>query len=207
MPDITKIDLSDYEAAMLRDENIILTKRSALKKVENFLGMQVDKIQMAFIGLKPLMDEPLLSAIPKVSRGENYQGLPWVMLDYPAVFSKQDVFALRSFFWWGNYFSIYLHVSGRYKSRFENSILNKLNSEPGDFYLSIKEDPWQHHFNEDNYVRISGMEAGYAESYLQKCTHLKLALKFDLNNWELIPPELQKGYTAVSHLLGAYAMK
>ena len=41
---------------------------------------------------------------PKISRGEQYLGLPYVMLDYPRIFSKENVFAIRTFFWWGNYF-------------------------------------------------------------------------------------------------------
>lgn len=207
MPDFTKIDLSDYEAAMLRDENIILTKRAALKKVEDFLGSQVDKIQLAFMGLKSVMDEPLQSAIPKISRGENYRGLPWIILDYPAVFSKKDVFALRSFFWWGNFFSIYLHISGRYLAQFQKCIIEHLKNEPGEFFLLVNEDPWQHHFEEATYKRISVMERGYIDSFVHSVTHLKLALRFDLDNWENIPAELEKGYAAISRLLGADTMK
>ena len=40
----------------------------------------------------------------KISRGENYRGLPYLILDYPAYFSQKDIFAFRTMFWWGHFF-------------------------------------------------------------------------------------------------------
>jgi hypothetical protein len=51
----------------------------------------------------------------KISRGENYQLLPYIILDYPSYFSRNNIFAVRTMFWWGNFFSITLHLSGDHK--------------------------------------------------------------------------------------------
>jgi hypothetical protein len=206
MPDTAKIDLSDYEAAMLRDQHIILTKRSALQKVEQFLGLQVTAIQAACKPLLPVMDENIRSALPKISRGENYLGLPWAILDYPSVFSKQDVFALRTLFWWGNFFSISLQVSGKYLLQFEDLIFQRLKEKAGNFYISVNDDAWQHHFREDNYQPVADfLKASHTK--LHRPGHLKLALKFELDDWDKIPSELENGYAALMGLLGTDPVK
>ena len=51
---------------------------------------------------------------PKISKGEKYKGLPWVMLDYPRIFGKEDIMAIGTRFWWGHYFSVTLHLKGGY---------------------------------------------------------------------------------------------
>ena len=44
------------------------------------------------------------------------------MLDYPALFKKDEIFALRTMFWWGNFMSITLLLSGGYKETFATVI-------------------------------------------------------------------------------------
>ena len=64
------------------------------------------------------LPEEVLIQSPKISRGENYNGLPYVMLDYPRCFGKEDVFAMRTMFWWGNFFSITWHLKGKYSKEY-----------------------------------------------------------------------------------------
>ncbi len=35
------------------------------------------------------------------------------MLDYPRAFGRDSIFACRTFFWWGRFFSLTLHLAGR----------------------------------------------------------------------------------------------
>ena len=63
------------------------------------------------------MPEVIKTSTPKISKGENYKDLPYVMLDYPRCFQKEKTIAIRTFFWWGNFFSINLQLSGEYKEQ------------------------------------------------------------------------------------------
>ena len=90
-----KVQLSAEEMRLVRDAAWILTKNSVMGKVVAMFGELSG-------GWKE----------PKISKGENYKGLPWVMLDYPRVFGKEDVYAIRTFFLWGHAFSITLHLKG-----------------------------------------------------------------------------------------------
>ena len=98
----------------------------------------------------------VFSSSPKIYKGENYLSLPYVMMDYPRVFIKEDVFAIRSFFWWGNYFSITLQLSGKFLQAFSNNLqLHLADKMYEDYFICINNSPWEHHFEVTNYKPLS----------------------------------------------------
>lgn len=46
----------------------------------------------------------------KVTKGENYKLMPYVVLDYPSIKVKDFEYVMRTFFWWGHYFSFNLII-------------------------------------------------------------------------------------------------
>ncbi len=113
MSNRAKIQLSKLENELVNNTEWILTKQAIINKVYLLLG----ELHETYASI--LNDERYFISIfkgtksGKISKGENYLGLPYAILDYPAIFKKEDVFAIRTMFWWGNFFSITLHVSGR----------------------------------------------------------------------------------------------
>ncbi|MEI9808974.1 MAG: hypothetical protein WDO16_14545 [Bacteroidota bacterium] len=76
---------------------------------------------------------------PKISKGENYKGLPYLVLDYPRYFEKDNHFAVRSMFWWGNFFSSTLHLSGIYKKKYTSAIEASFTQlQENDFFICVK---------------------------------------------------------------------
>ena len=87
----------------------------------------------------------VVSLSPKIARGENYKGLPYVMLDYPRCFDKQDVCAVRSFFWWGHYFSCTLHLKGAYLRQYAPLIKKAVSADQfNDWYINTSNEEWNH---------------------------------------------------------------
>ncbi len=105
-----KIQFSAEESALLQDPTWLLTKNRVIARIYELLGQHAALLQQ----YRPLLPPEVCETPPKISRGENYQDLPWVMLDYPRNFSTADIFALRSFFWWGRFWNISLHLKGTY---------------------------------------------------------------------------------------------
>ncbi|HMH20736.1 MAG TPA: hypothetical protein VK563_03120 [Puia sp.] len=98
----------------------------------------------------------ILQAPPRISKGENYKGLPWVVLDYPRYFGRDHVFAVRTLFWWGNYFSVTLHLKGNYKAMFLPVIRENLSLLDGaGFMICVSDDEWRHELGQDNYQPLS----------------------------------------------------
>jgi len=140
----------------------------------------------------PQLQDVVMPA-PKIARGENYEGLPWVMLDYPRCFSKQDVFAIRTFFWWGNFCSISLHIKGSFAKQYAAVIADM----PGHWQLCIHPTEWEHHFRENNYRPLQPGDA----TLLQQLPFIKVAKKIPLHEWDSIQSFLLSGFNEiVSHL-------
>jgi hypothetical protein len=196
MNENAKLTLSDGELAIAMDKDIILTKR-----------VVIDKTALLFNGLMPEIShifskalynfEALQKSIPKITKGENYRDLPYVILDYPAVFEKENIFAIRTMFWWGNFISITLQVSGVYKKYFENNILKNLDS---NFYICINESQWQHNFEEDNY-KLFNMLTEAEKRNVEENSFIKIALKYELHHWNMMQLELPQGYSKINRLL------
>ena len=97
---------------------------------------------------------------PKISRGENYRGLPWVMLDYPRAFGREDVLAIRTMFWWGHGFNVTLHLKGRWMEMCLPVIFGRRRElAAAGFHIGISEDEWRLEHGPENYRAFGEMDA------------------------------------------------
>src|SRR5437762_6528899 len=125
MDNLPKIQLSPLEFELMNNSEWILTKNNILKKTQRLLE-QVRQNILDYTRLHPdLFPGQVTTVSPKISKGENYRGLPWFMLDYPRYFDKDNIFAIRAMFWWGNFFSTTLHLSGIYKEKYYRAIVDR----------------------------------------------------------------------------------
>src|SRR6476620_4487797 len=107
----SKVQLSVSELELACNADIILTKNSIINKTIALLGTVEETIGQNNDRGK------LFSISPKISRGEYYQGLPYVVLDYPRYSRTPDLGFIRSMFWWGHFFSSTLQLSGDLKAK------------------------------------------------------------------------------------------
>src|SRR4051812_17613378 len=110
-----KIQLSPAEQHLITNAEVLLTKNRVITKIKGLLEDVQDQMLQRAVTFS---NAHIFQTGPKISRGENYLGLPYLVLDYPRVFQQHDIFAIRSFFWWGHFFSSTLHVSGHYQETF-----------------------------------------------------------------------------------------
>jgi len=199
MGDTTKLTLSGKQLSLVKDTEWIFTKQLIIEKVYALFGNCIPEIRDKILTIGAVVPPEVISSVPKIYKGESYLQLPYVMLDYPRCFNGADIFAIRTMFWWGNFFSITLHLSGKYKSDLEQKLtVAKLS---GDFFIGINDDQWAHHFMESNYVAANNFtELQRTEVLLQK-PFLKLALKFNLDDWNKMNVQLMEGYGKVAALL------
>ncbi len=190
--------LSNLEQAKVLDAEWILTKHQIMEKAQLLMQQQIAIIKETFSPLQPQLDAGLLAAVPKISKGENYKKLPYIILDYPAVFSKQDVFALRTMFWWGHNFSIHLLLSGIYLEKFGEVILRNAKKSAAQLYICVYETEWEHHFEPPNYILVRGEIIEMMQQ--QNAGFIKLALKFNLKEWNNLPELLPVAYKEMLNL-------
>src|SRR5690606_4174551 len=155
----TKISLSEQELKMVEDAGIILTKNRIIEKA----GLLLAELQQDYYTVlqKPGINLPgeIQQSSPKISRGEDYEGLPYLILDYPRYFTRQDIFAIRTMFWCGHFFSITLHLSVHYKINFANQVKNATGIlKENEIHISTGENEWSHHFEKNNYLQLQMMD-------------------------------------------------
>ncbi|MEQ1623399.1 MAG: hypothetical protein ABL870_01855 [Sediminibacterium sp.] len=200
-----KVRLSAKEQELVVNADWILTKNAIIQKVNAFFGEVCETYQGLVATNLALANDPAFAIAPKISKGDQYEGLPWVMLDYPRVFSVKDVFAVRTFFWWGNQMSITLQLQGKYQQFYSNAIQQYFFLRAGNphpqypwFVCINSDDPWQHHFREDNYVPA----ALFPPAAFAQLPFIKLAKKIPLEEWDDMEFFLQETFKDILLLLG-----
>lgn len=183
--DASKIHLSPAEAELMNNAGIILTKNSVLQKIKLLLE-EVQAEQQLLVSQNGWNKENIFTIPPKISRGENYMGLPYLILDYPRINSPSGIFFIRTMFWWGNFFSSTLHISGLQKEYLNRPIQNSFNL-LSEHFIGLNTDPWVHHFEESNYKKIGLMGKDEFEASCNANDHMKIAIKWPLIQWEQAP--------------------
>lgn len=186
-----KIRLSQAEMELVTNADLILTKNTILKKVNQLLGQLQEEQKQILFSHSNALPEKVLESSPKISKGENYLGLPYQILDCPRVFEHEilsdrqaGIFAIRTMFWWGNFFSVTLHLSGIYKKQAEEKLVACFDAmkEKG-YYCYINDDPWKHHFEDHNYILLSDIKKTDFERSVKEKSFFKMANKISLQQW------------------------
>ena len=191
-----KLGLSEEELSLVSDPGIILTKNAIIAKVYDMFGMLADEqkqmVLPAQAGATP----------PKISRGENYKGLPYVVLDFPRLFTSQHVMAIRTHFWWGNYFSVTLHLKGEFCRLHHDVLLTNFEdlSMTGHM-LCLAEDEWEHELREPFYSMMSRIGYDKFRQALQSLPFIKIAKPFPLLEWNNMFELLREEQRAMAELL------
>ncbi|HEV7331766.1 MAG TPA: hypothetical protein VGN63_12075 [Flavisolibacter sp.] len=191
----SKIRLSPSEAALIGNAEIILTKNSIIQKMVALLAQLQEHLTTGNTVLS-------FSSSPKISKGENYLGLPYVVLDYPRISQGEDLFFIRSMFWWGHYFSSTLQLAGMYK---EMALPQLAAAYPAlaekNYFIGIHSDPWQHHFDPSNYREINSLTPEEFNAILQQQPHTKIAARWSLSEWDAAANRLSASWHYLAGLV------
>lgn len=199
--DETKIRLSQKELELITDADIILTKNAVMKKMFLLLEGLQESLQAWLLHEAALPAEVLRSG-PKISKGENYQGLPYLVLDQPRHFEINNIFAIRTMFWWGRYFSITIQLSGRYKEDLTSALEGHFDElKKNEYYYCIHEDPWKHHLENDNYIPLMELDQEKMTKLNGQRSFIKLAKKIELKNMDKIHYTLETEYKKLAGML------
>jgi hypothetical protein len=196
-----KLQLSKEEMELVTNTEWILTKHRVIKKVYQMFGQINEMMKGEVLHSGDLFPRNLKYQTGRISKGENYQQLPYVILDYPSSFVKNNIFTVRSMFWWGNFFSITLHLSGYHKTRFINnkpaflSFLKRSN-----FFICINEEEWQHHFEEENYALATTI-TDTVYNQVMKRDFIKVAKKLPLIHWDSACDFIMRSFGVIIGLL------
>ena len=182
----TPPEFTAKEVNYFQNTDFLKTKRSIITGfIQLFENIQLDLLDLINSGNFQLPND-VITKSGKITKGENYKGLPFVVLDCPGFFTKNDIFAYRTIFWWGNYLSNHFLLKGsyldHYRERFAKSWL-LLKGEK--VYLDLSDDPWNHDLSTREYVGIDQLGKKKFEAILQRPGFLKLSWRMELEEWKV----------------------
>ncbi len=192
--DDSKIRLSPEEWQLVQNSAWILTKHAVIDKVYRLFGHLAQHMQQLLAQPHGLPEAVLLHS-PKISKGEQYGRMPWVVLDYPRCFGKEDVFAIRTFFWWGHYFSSTLHLKGIYQKEFgarleQLAAAGKLDG----YYRGTGGAEFDFDVRGAGYTLLNSEAAAVTSA--AGSPFIKLALTHSLEEWDEAQEKLLEAFTA-----------
>lgn len=197
-----KLQFSPHEMKLVGNADWILTKNEILGKIGRLLG-RLNVMQKEIVNRLPQsLPEEILATTAKISRGENYKGLPYLVLDYPRLFTKNNIFAIRSMFWWGRTMSTTLHLSGRWQKHFAATILahHEVLAEDNSV-IATGENEWEHDVTGDGYAPVNSFTKKYFEELISRRPFLKISLFADVNELANGPEVWESQFNKIIKLL------
>ncbi len=186
MSKITNVKLSENELNLVTNSEFILTKNRIISNVYELFGAVSDTQKHELQLYAPFLPPEVFNREPKIYKGEQYRELPYVMMDYPRFFTKTDVMAIRNFFWWGNFFSIGLYLSGEYQAKYLPIFWsNKNKISTAEWYVDTGLDFWNLSLDEKDNKMLNDFDGGHNDlnQFLDR-PFFKVSIKMPLQNWD-----------------------
>ena len=182
---------------LLTDETVYQARKDAQASVLDLLGLCADKLKKNAAEMSWIPSEGR-DSLPKISRGDNYKGSPWIVLDYPRIFEKDAVFAFRTMAWFGHAVHCTFHMSGRFLNDYRDNIMQNLHLlHESNIMICSHQDAWLHHISSDAFVAINQL----SPDVLKVMKFIKPGAVIPFNEWETIPEKVNAVFTRISSLL------
>ena len=194
------IQLQEQELRYLHDTDFLTAKLRIQKRMHTLLekAQQSIRLQQDALGLPAEVWE----VPPKISRGENYEGLPYLVLDYPRIFQQESIFAFRTMLWWGWGFSCTLHLGGTYWQQYQPYIYSNLaHLNPQEWWLCVNNTPWEYHYRADNYKLLQECLQENKLKELAEKPFFKISRRLPLNKYLELPPFCLESLQKLAQLL------
>lgn len=166
--------LSETEISTWSNSHIFIVKQKVIHFIYDANANIIDKIK----NLKPNLFHSFRFKNPKISKGENYLNLPWVMADYPAYFDTENIFAFRMFYLWGTEINFFMLMKGDFLKHYQPIILAQIkNNMFENISIYIGDNAWQHHIDE-HYQPIKQTDIEKIITQINVAGFLKLAVHY-----------------------------
>lgn len=177
----------EEELTLMQDSNFLRTKQLIVKKMELHLRNTAERLKPLVLSKADKFPECVLMKSGKISKGENYRDLPYLVLDYPRYFSKEAVFAFRTMFWWGNFLSCTLHLQGAVLDSYRDKLWENLPKSKGDIYFCIHQTPWEYHYEKDNYLPLAEISNLELTARIKAQDFVKVSRKLAIDKYADLP--------------------
>ena len=174
---------SSEEKKLILDKEFFVAKKNITHKIYSEFEEVKKEVEHIIKTQYNFLPNEII-ATGKINRGENLKGLPWINLDYPGYFKQQNVFAIRYLFWWGNHFSVTLHLGGDYLKQYQSQLIGNIDGDKTDnLFWCANSIPWHYDYSNENYCSIKKLTEEQIQDSLSK-NFVKVSVCFELSELE-----------------------
>lgn len=202
MNDTSKILLSADELATLKDRAFFERKWQINEKIYHQFAEIIMRshAKRIFQGINFPPGTDFLNG--KISKGENYLGLPYLLLDFPRNFRTEQLLAVRTMIWWGNFISCTLLIGGNALPAMRQVIVGqKSNLIKAEISICVNESPWHHHFQKSNYRPLHEYSRIALTNLMQTQSFVKISRKLSLRSINRLEPFVLESFGSYAAIL------
>lgn len=182
-----KLNFSKEEIELILNSDLILKKRKLIQLVkDDFHQIGTSIIYDSTSHYSDIFGKDFSRNI-KITSGENLHGMPYVVLDLFSSFNAENILTLRVLFWWGNFISVNLLLSGKNFDFFQKKLIQKIktsgNHQP---IIYVTSDIWENQIRTSD-PTINDISPDTFELYFQN-KRLRFSKKIEIR--EMIQLEL-----------------
>lgn len=197
-----EIKFSTEEYNLVRNHQIFDIKATIINKIHVLFSQIEENINQSISVSTFQFPDHVLLGQGKISKGENYQNCPYVVLDYPRLFSKKDIFTFRTIFWWGHYFSNSFIIAGKSYQQYVKYFIEKseyLNN--SNWYICTYKTPWRLENEENNYIQLSKLSIDKLLNYLDNKHFIKIARIYPIDDYQLLKSQTNTFFMNILDIL------
>lgn len=180
------IKLTKHELNFARNTSYPLAKHQIVQKVSQLFQHLGQKLVHDF-GNQTLFQ----SSEYKITRGENYRLMPYLVLDFPRISGKNFPITCRTFFWWGHYFSCTIMVQ---TVLIDLDTTAELLAFSRKTRLLVGDDLWEQDLNSAVYTKLNKLSPAEIKPILEQQEYLKIVTKIALNDYDNLEELATKAY-------------
>jgi hypothetical protein len=200
-------NFSSEEIRMIHDTEFFPAKAEIIQKFhEEFMKLR-DQLRMECKKIRPNRAPAGCDfETGQMVKGERFHDFPYVYLDFPKFFSKDEMFTFRSFFWWGHNLFFCWFLSGPRLDEYKKRLLDCHASILHQFvFLSTAETPWEWSLETPNVIFLDQIKKEDLKEILSERTFLKLGRSVPLKSLESRDAILHEGlrvFTLLKPIVG-----
>lgn len=171
--------LTKHEIAFASDTQYPLVKQRIMFKTNEMFH------QTAMLVNEKMLESSWIDGKEyKITKGENHQKMPYMVMDCPQIKSPDFPALFRIMFWWGHYFTLNLYVRTELVNLLQTAA--KLNNIKNT-YLLTGDDIWTQDVNSEDYVKLHKLTVKQFLKRVETKPYLKLVRKVNIKRFKDIP--------------------
>ncbi len=200
---MSDIQFTDEEKEFLQNGHFFDLKYQITGKISNLFSEIEQNLKKTVSQSSYPFDPNVFLKAGKISRGENYNHCPYIVLDYPRLFVKNNIFALRTIFWWGHFYSNSFILSGKSLHENRSRLKDKITELKDTSWLICQyRTPWKLENEPDNYVKLSEIETGSLEKLIENHPFIKISALYSLQEYDKLSENTCFFFKRILDLLG-----